>query len=242
MSFRSLRTTEHAFTLIEILVVVAILAILASIAIPSFSAARLSASKAKSAANLKNFGAAMYSFVADNNGRMPGATNTNGTLSGISPIAKGSVTESLQRQLMTYLEKDRPSGTSWVYFMKSLTYPAWQTFNKGTNDNNIPAYIACQSFPIPGEPNSFSPFGAGNVLPRSLIAVQSQLDQIRAAGQPKPYAVIEVDQSLYEAVTWNNPSWKKNLSTNALHGKVRNVLYFDGSVAAVATNNQPSPW
>lgn len=234
---------RSAFTLIEILVVIAIIAILAAVALPAFNGSRLAASRAKSAGNLKNFGAAIYTFAADNNGLMPGADGGNaGTLSGISPIAKSAAANSLQVQLMTYLEKERPSGNNWgTFFMKSLAYPAWQSFNKGTSDKQIPAYLACQSYALP-DGSTFSPFGgpAKTQVPMRTIAVQAKLSSIRS-DQPKPYAVIEVDQEVL-SLLGSSAGWKKNLSTNALHGKVRNVLYFDGSVATVATSNQPQPW
>ncbi len=243
MRFLSPHPCRSAFTLVEILVVIAIIAVLAALAIPSLSASRLSASRAKSAGNLKNFGAAMYTYAADNNGMMPGADGGSaGTLSGISPIAKSAAANSLQVQLMTYLEKERPSGNKWgTFFMKSLAYPAWQSFNEGTADKQIPAYVACQSYALP-DGTKFSPFGgpAKTQLPMRTIAVQAKLSSI-PLDQPKPYAVIEVDQEILTTIS-SSASWKKNLSTNALHRKVRNVLYFDGSVATVATSNQPKPW
>lgn len=239
-----LDAARGAFTLVEILVVIAIIATLAAVAVPSFNSARRSASRAKSAANLKNFALAMQTFGADNNGFLPGANGGSaGTLSGISPVAKSGSANSLQVQLMDYLERDRPSGNSWgTFFMKSLAYPEWQTFNKGTNDNQIPAYLACQSYRLP-DGTSFSPFGGPGKtdLPMRAVAVHALLSKV-PVDQPKPYAVIEVDQPLFNAATWNNPGWKKNLPPSALHGGVRNVLYFDGSVSPVATNKQPCPW
>jgi prepilin-type N-terminal cleavage/methylation domain-containing protein/prepilin-type processing-associated H-X9-DG protein len=232
-----------AFTLVELLVVIAILAVLAGLAVPAFSSSSRSASLAKSVSNLKGFGTAMHSFAADNSGSLPGATGTNrGTLMGVSPIAKSSAANSLQVQLMNYLEKERPRGDNWgVFFMKSLAYPEWQKFNKGTNDNQIPAYLACQSYRLP-DGSSISPFGGPAPMQRPMrsVALSAVLSGI-PPDQPKPYALIEVDQQLLSALGLN-PGWRRNLPTNAHHGRVRNVLYFDGSVAAVPTNQLPKPW
>jgi prepilin-type N-terminal cleavage/methylation domain-containing protein/prepilin-type processing-associated H-X9-DG protein len=233
----------RAFTLVETLVVVAIIALLAGIVVSASRSSLSMASRAKSAANLKNFGIAMFNYAADNNDFLPGSTGGNaGTLSGISPLAKSGAANSLQVRLMPYLEKDRPGGNWGTYFMKSLSYPAWLEFNGGTNDNRTPAYLGCQSYEMP-DGTSISPFGGPSptIGPMRLAALHERLSQI-PPGQSKPYAVIEVDLMLYDALTWRQPSWLANLPSNALHGSARNVLYFDGSVSAVATNKKPYPW
>lgn len=226
-----------AFTLIELLVVIAIMAVLAAIAFSAVSGMRSSASKAASVSNLKNLSAAIYSFTADNGGTLPKATNT-----AVSPNADGNAASHLQVQLINYLVKDRPSGNRWTMFVKALSYPAWLAYNKGTNDNKRPAYIACQDYPYPdGGTDKFTPFGTKTQSAMNLAKLQSSLERFKGQSN-QPYAVIEVDQKLYESATWGSPSWKKNISTNALHGKVRNVLYFDGSVRAVPVDQKPYPW
>lgn len=243
---KTISGNRSGFTLIELLVVVAIFGVLAAIALTAVSGMRASASKTSSVGNLKNFAAAMHAYTADN-GKFPGSDQGNqGTLHGISPIAKANAANSLQVQLMSYLQVERPAGNSWgTFFLKSLSYPAWYSFNRGTNDNSSPSYVACQNYTLP-DGTSFSPFGGSSAssLPMTPARVQAALDQFRGRND-KPYLVIEADQLLYNSLktaTGANPSWKKNLSTNALHGKVRNVLYFDGSVRAVSTNQTPYPW
>lgn len=223
-----------AFTLVELLVVITIIGLLAGLSIPAIGKARQTSSRGISAGNLKNLATAIFSYAGENDGSLPGGSTT---LSGISPIAKASAANSLQVQLMDYLDKNRPSGNSWgSYYLKSLSYPAWLTFNKGTNDRQIPAYIACQDYPD-GQGGSISPFGGGKASNSPM-----KLLQLPSGGTNRPYAVIETDQKLYSSVTWNTPSWRANLSSNALHGAVRNVLYFDGSVQAVSVDKTPYPW
>lgn len=230
----SKRPFGPSFTLVELLVVISIIGLLAGLSIPAISKARQTASRGVSAGNLKNFSTAMLSYAADNGGSLPGG---NTTLSGISPIAKASAANSLQVQLMDYLDKSRPSGNNWgTYFLKSLSYPTWLSFNKGTNDRQIPAYIACQDYPDE-QGGTFSPFGGGKASNSPM-----RLAQLSFQGTNRPYAVIECDQKLYNSVAWNAPSWKANLPVNPLHGSVRNVLYFDGSVQAVLVNQAPYPW
>ncbi len=59
------------FTLVEMLVVVAIIAILASIMFPVFSRARAAARKAACASNLRQIGTAFELYVSDNDECFP---------------------------------------------------------------------------------------------------------------------------------------------------------------------------
>ncbi|UCD28563.1 MAG: prepilin-type N-terminal cleavage/methylation domain-containing protein [Planctomycetota bacterium] len=62
---------KNAFTLIEVLVVVAIIALLISILLPSLSTARGSARMAICATNLRTFGFAMTQYAQENKGFIP---------------------------------------------------------------------------------------------------------------------------------------------------------------------------
>jgi prepilin-type N-terminal cleavage/methylation domain-containing protein/prepilin-type processing-associated H-X9-DG protein len=69
---------RRGFTLIEILVVIAIIAILAAILFPVFSRARAKARQATCASNLKQLATAMEMYVSDYDETLPGAPNGNG--------------------------------------------------------------------------------------------------------------------------------------------------------------------
>lgn len=62
-----------AFTLVELLVVIAVLAILASILLSAFSRARESGRATSCASNLKQIGLALFQYSEDNNGPFPTA-------------------------------------------------------------------------------------------------------------------------------------------------------------------------
>ena len=66
------KTNKQAFTLVELLVVVAIIAVLAALAIPAISSASLKAKQSATASKLKGIGVALNLYVGENDGRLPG--------------------------------------------------------------------------------------------------------------------------------------------------------------------------
>jgi len=76
------KRAPHAFTLLELLVSIAVIAILASLLLPALSRGRLPAQSAKCGGNLRQFVMAAQMYWDDNNGKTfpyVGATTTNGT-------------------------------------------------------------------------------------------------------------------------------------------------------------------
>lgn len=90
------RLTKQGFTLVEILVVIAIVALLAGLLFPVFSNARESGRIATCASNLKQIGTAIALYANDNRERYPLIVNDQNSLNGctwvdaIYPYAKST--------------------------------------------------------------------------------------------------------------------------------------------------------
>jgi prepilin-type N-terminal cleavage/methylation domain-containing protein/prepilin-type processing-associated H-X9-DG protein len=77
---RGFSTRVHAFTLVELLTVIAIIGILAAILIPTIGAIRQNARKSQCTSNLRQVGLAYLAYMSENKNRLP-----NNTWSGANP-------------------------------------------------------------------------------------------------------------------------------------------------------------
>jgi prepilin-type N-terminal cleavage/methylation domain-containing protein len=108
---------QKGFTLIELMIVIAIIAILAAILIPNFLHARAEAQTSACEGNEKQIATAMEEYAVDNNGAYP---NT---------FAAGLTTPYLN-----FTPKDPVNGTSYTLTNTAGAYGSYQINDNGGHD------------------------------------------------------------------------------------------------------------
>jgi prepilin-type N-terminal cleavage/methylation domain-containing protein/prepilin-type processing-associated H-X9-DG protein len=69
---------RHAFTLVELLVVIGIIAVIIAVLLPSLAKARRAANTVACLSNLRSIGQALTIYVSESNGYLPGSGDTSG--------------------------------------------------------------------------------------------------------------------------------------------------------------------
>ncbi len=129
---------KSGFTLIEILVVIAIISILAAILFPVFARARENARRASCLSNLKQLGLGVQMYTQDYDERMPPAYQYNG--------APGDTT-----QLYSWMALIMP----YVKSSQACVCPSWSNdsgYSEGSPDRNPPIPVSSYTavFPVTG--------------------------------------------------------------------------------------------
>ena len=221
-----------AFTLIELLTVIAIIGILASILIASVSGVRQRAHQARCSSNLRSVGVAMLLHLGDHNNVLPGPTFTG---------AKGAYTRTgsageLAVILAPYLGTRTPDRLSGAE--KELS-PMFQCpsrpLNLAENDSEPPVYgVQCALNPALLPNNTGRPMGVASDNPANARPPVRYSDLDRVGGASKVWALVELDK---DVATHFSPfaSYAAKLPEKPAHGSARNVLYFDGHVSRLTT-------
>ncbi|MGI8967186.1 MAG: prepilin-type N-terminal cleavage/methylation domain-containing protein, partial [Limisphaerales bacterium] len=143
-AMKSQHKFNSAFTLLELLVVVAIIAMLAGLLIPAISRSKQKAYQAKCTGNLRQLGIAMQNFVADNHAypSVFAGTNSDNPGSWISQLVRGGF--DITKPEKRFLEKGVwrcPSGR-WSNFPAnripaSYGYNAFGVHRVGSRTNAL---------------------------------------------------------------------------------------------------------
>ena len=249
-------SVREAFTLIELLVVVAIIAILIGLLLPAFGRMQVINDRAHCASNLRQVGAAIHSYVGDNNGNLPGPLWT-----WQNPWFAPGDYGALGTHLAKYLKLNLQLNITEAQKADVLVCPAWQ---RGApyyeNDQfvqwvmNIHPGETCQSqcSGNTNTPGCLDPWG--DALIQYKNGNQPEPDPF-AGDKPQPLASLPTTDndghSISAATTWAMQDYDKHASeppmcpplpkadvfgtvvTNPVHQDVRNALFFDSHVEAI---------
>ncbi|RRJ95287.1 prepilin-type N-terminal cleavage/methylation domain-containing protein [Opitutaceae bacterium TAV4] len=216
----------RAFTLIELLTVIAIIGILAGLVIGSIGAARKKAHQVRCISNLRQIGIAILAYTDEHKGILPGPTYV-----GISASYKNNSTAiyQLAAQLGPYMSyPDATTLQSGVTVTVPQLHCPSRPLNLTAEDPDEPAtFIAqCNMKPLSNEGRPFGNAPVGSTPERKPIPF-TELEAHGGASQV--WSLMEVDQQ----VTWSSVSdtWKPKLPLSPAHGGRRTTLYFDARVA-----------
>jgi prepilin-type N-terminal cleavage/methylation domain-containing protein len=199
------RGRRRAFTLLELLCVIAIIAILASLLLPALTQAKARAKRIGCVSNLRQLGLAFHSFAQDHDGLFPAMV----------PAALGG-----------YQEITNTLGLGWRGYMTcSCCILAL------SNDLPTPRILVCPSdtFSVPAA--NFNAFKSTNISDRSTNL--SYFVGLKAAFS-RPNSVLAGDWNItYKDVPVRLPQYhvvRKVLWTSALHHFKGNLLFSDAHV------------
>lgn len=210
---------RRGFTLIELMVVVAVIAVLAGILLPALARAKEKAYQSNCLSNLKQIGLAINMYATENDDSLPGPVFAG---------ARASYDKNSSQELIwfiaDYLGSPHPGNETAVSPIFICPGYAHKAPDIGSmvgrkcyllNDdvdpdpaNRIPPF----GYPVPpqSEPLKLSAFG--NDLPPSSV-----------------FAVVDVDKANVNPTV----SWWSDLPYEPVHGPVRNQLFFDWHVEGI---------
>lgn len=205
-------TSKPGFTIIELMVVLAIIITLAAIMIPVIGSTLEKGRRAGCRSNLKQLGAAMINFAADNNGWLPLKEGSNyrnpygagGTLGGQYPLT-GVVREMYNKGFMTDL-------SMWVC-------PS----DEGEGNRNRHT----REMTIQQDVLKFDSYGNASYM---YVAGMNDKIYIRSVAE----AAVLTDESWQRERGDRTPGRMPEIEAIDNHGaSMRNVLYYDGHVVTI---------
>ncbi len=210
---------NRGFTLVELLVVIAVIAVLAGILLPVLSGAKRKAHQTTCLSNLKQVGVAINTYADDHDDYLPGP---------IVAGARASYDQTSSQELIFHLAPHLglPEPGPQTVIAKVFVCPGYERKAPGLG-SLIGRKIYLLNDDIDPDPATrVPPFGyplAPTADPVKLTTAQLAIGEA--------FAITDVDQALPNL----NPGigWWDDLPNAPVHGQVRNKLFFDAHVEAV---------
>ncbi|AHF92330.1 N-terminal cleavage protein [Opitutaceae bacterium TAV5] len=214
---------SRAFTLVELLTVIAIIGILAAIIIPVVGKVRQTAQAAVCASNFRQIGIGMVLYAQDNKDNLPVHSDAGTLTIGQSPSygTEGNSKKRLPLLLAPYLNtptatRNSDSDATKMHWSPLFACPAWMTARNPSTTAVIPSVSLTKRATLTsGE----------SVTEGGLYKYGVKFSDILQPAQT--WFFIDAD-----AVTFGSGN---DVPRSPVHGNNRNVLYFDGHVGKIST-------
>ena len=211
------RRKGNAFTLIELLIVIAIIAILASMLLPALNKAREKAQAISCTSNFKQFGTIFFLYTGDNQDNIP-TDNYQSTVQWLelmSPYLPGYKWGSGKKAPVLSCPSIRSRGIKNEYYHTDVTL-------------NSQASVRCDNANLENNadyrdtPDKFSRHKR-----QSDTFMASEYTQEQSSG----YTVLSLYNHYKSLADWSNGAWMK--SHYYRHGGRMNMIYLDGHARLV---------
>lgn len=235
---------SSAFTLVEVLTVIAIIGVLTSILVITIGRARDSARSTQCLSNLRQIGTAIQLYANDNRGILPGPLYGGqdakyNTHTGGSPGVLAKILEPYSASQVIVAGQALAANER----INSLFLcPAWEK-SKASGDvanNGRQFLLNSRPWAVSHGQWDIFPFGDSNSAAGSPRGTPRKYLSLSEFPLARSWALIDVDRPLMDAIG-NTSDWAAGLPAKPVHGNTRNVLYYDWHVGKVpATTNVPS--
>ena len=205
--------SRGGFTLVELLVVIGVIAVLASLSLAVLSKVGAASDRSKAISNMRQIGAGINLFAADNDGRLPGPL-WPGQLAQFDPARSGR----LVRELAPYLGIPTPTTPK---VEPLFVPPAYRKVVSPAFLDSARTYVVNMSIRE----------GDKTIIPWGNLASPPSTQPLKlAAIPPQSWGFSDAD-GLHPRVA--GTSWAANTPPKPIHTPRRLAWFFNGAVSPV---------
>ena len=203
-----------AFTLVELLVTIAMVAILATLTLPAMNAARKLGDQSKAIANMRQIGSAIRLYAADKNSQLPGPL-WPGQVAEFDPARAGR----LVREIAPYLGLETPAKP---VVMDLFVPPAYRRIMPAASLSTSRTFVM----------NMAVSSGNSTINPWGSLAANDGSGPLRLGNiPPTAWGFSDADRQHPRVV---GASWAANTPAEPIHKK-RLAWFFNGAVSPIET-------